>query len=198
MGYSSLLLHVSNWCLLCWKVNIYILHFNISVETFVSLCGPKPHFEDQTFWIRTKMDVSETLFVPMNRYWTVRKQVRRRAERAQKERGERWRQVSGIVQGRPAQEEAPTQPHHLHHLPAAWAGACLREVPLPRRVQPWGTRHEGEPPRGPSSGRRKFSITPAKCMSVHEVCVIKSPCLQPAVFAFSFCCLIFMVEEGSF
>lgn len=149
-------------------------------------------------WIRTKMDVNETLFVPMNRYWTIRKQVRRRAERAEKERGERWRQVSGIVQGWPAQEEAQTQPHHLHHLPAAWAGACLREVPLPRRLQPWRTRHEGEPPRGPSSGRRKFSITPAKCMSVHEVCVSKSPCLQPAVFAFSFCCLIFMVEEGSF
>lgn len=176
-------------------MNIYSLHFNVSVETFVSLCSPKPRFDDQTFRIRTKMDVSKTLVVLMNRYWTVRKQVRWRAERVEKERGERRRQISGVVQGRPAQEEAPTQPHHLHHLPAAWAGACLREVPLPRRLQPRGARHEGEPPGGPSSGRRKLSITPFKCTSVHEVYVNKS---QPAVFAFSFCCLIFMFEESSF
>lgn len=73
-------------------------------------------------------------------------------ERAEEEYRERWRQVSGPKQGWAAQEETQAQPHHLHHLPAARAGACLWKVPLPRRVQPRGARHEGEPPRSQSSG----------------------------------------------
>lgn len=76
-------------------------------------------FKGQTFGIRMKVHVSKTLLAPVSRYRTVRKQVRRRAERAEEERGERRGQVSGVVHGRPAQEEAPAQPHHLHHLPAA-------------------------------------------------------------------------------
>lgn len=67
-------------------------------------------------------------------------------------------QVPGRVGRRPGagrQEEAPPEPDHLHHLPAARAGAGLREEPLPRRLLPRGAGHEGQPARGPRAGQFK-------------------------------------------
>ncbi|KAJ1530770.1 hypothetical protein ONE63_005623 [Megalurothrips usitatus] len=51
------------------------------------------------------------------------------------------------------QEETPAEPHHLHHLPAARAGAGLREEPLPGRVLQGGAGREGQPARGPRPGQ---------------------------------------------
>lgn len=104
----------------------------------------------------------------LDRHGLVHKQVWRGTEWAEEECGEWWRQVPRALQGGSAQEETQAQPHHLHHLPAARAGACLREVPLPRRLQPRGAGHEGEPARGPRSGRLNLNnlrshLNPSPC-----------------------------------
>lgn len=58
----------------------------------------------------------------------------------------RWRR-------RLLEEEAPPQPDHLHHVPAARAGASLREEPLPGRVLAGGARDEGEPAGSARTGK---------------------------------------------
>lgn len=103
----------------------------------------------------------------LNRYQSVYKQVWWGTKWAEEECRQRWRQVSGALQGRSAQEETQAQPHHLHHLPAAWAGACLWEVPLPRRVQSRGAGYESEPPWSQSSGKNNHNITGANT-SLHK------------------------------
>lgn len=80
----------------------------------------------------------------------VLRQQRRRRVRVSRLAGQR-RQTVGR---REPEEEAPPEPDHLHHLPAARAGESLREVPLPGRVQPGGAGAEGQPAGGPSAGRR--------------------------------------------
>ncbi len=63
-----------------------------------------------------------------------------------------WQQVSGLGWWGATKEKAPPQPHHLHYLPAPWAWASLREVPLPWRLQPRGAGHESQPPWSSSAG----------------------------------------------
>jgi hypothetical protein len=60
----------------------------------------------------------------------------------------------GLVPGlrRRQQEEAPPEPDDFHDVPAARAGARLREVALPGRLQPRGARHEGQPAGSPGPG----------------------------------------------
>ncbi|KAJ1210574.1 hypothetical protein NDU88_005936 [Pleurodeles waltl] len=66
-------------------------------------------------------------------------------------RAVRRKRGEGLRRGA-TQEEAPAEPHHLHHLPAARAGARLREVPLPGRVQPRGAGLQGQPARSARAG----------------------------------------------
>lgn len=147
----------------------YILHCNLPFcfwfsskfkLTFATYRFGNHHFQiKQRAWRKwTLIHLIHFSRIP-NRCWLILKQMRRGAERAEEECREWWRQVPGAMQGWSAQEEAQAQPHHLHHLPAAWAGTCLWEVPLPRCVQPRGARYEGEPPRGPSPGGRTHNIT---------------------------------------
>ena len=56
------------------------------------------------------------------------------------------------VRRREPQKEAPAEPNHVHHLPAARTGASLREVSLPGRVQQGGARAESQPAGGPRAG----------------------------------------------
>ena len=68
-----------------------------------------------------------------------------------------WRTVRPrrleAVGGGAAQTVASTEPHDLHHVPAARAGARVREVALPRRVQPRGAGGQSQLTRGPSPGK---------------------------------------------
>lgn len=70
-----------------------------------------------------------------------------------------WRTVRPrrleAVGGGAAQKEASTEPHDLHHVPAARAGARVREVALPRRVQPRGAGGQSQLTRGPSPGKER-------------------------------------------
>ena len=70
-----------------------------------------------------------------------------------------WRTVRPrrleAVGGGAAQKEASTEPHDLHHVPAARAGARVREVALPRRVQPRGAGGQSQLTRGPSPGKAR-------------------------------------------
>lgn len=62
------------------------------------------------------------------------------------------------VGGGAAQEEAPAEPHDLHHIPTPRAGARVREVSLPRRVQPRGAGQQGQPARSPGPGKAPRSV----------------------------------------
>lgn len=63
-----------------------------------------------------------------------------------------WQQISWTSRGGPTQEETPSQPDYLHHLPTARAGTSFWEIPLPWCVQSRRAGHEGQSPRSTSAG----------------------------------------------
>lgn len=49
-------------------------------------------------------------------------------------------------------EAGAPQPHHIHHVPTARAGARLRQDAVPRRVHARGARAAPRPQRGQGAG----------------------------------------------